>query len=630
MNLSPLVSSLVTVMRKRLCVLRFFLMLLLLYNNDKGFIMFLVQQRFIAFLFAVLILLLWQHTHAQTTLKSASDTSIKLQQRLKEKEVSQRIEEQHNAPHIQLNKKRPSLSGTTFPEESPCLTITHLELQLAPQVKQDKNTLAQFSFLNSVLNQYTQRCIGLKGVEFIVHQLMLALLNQGYTTSKIVIPKQDLTRHRLVFHLIPGTIGKVHFKNKNESSHWSYAFPIQTGDILNIRDIEQGIEQIKRLSHQDIDIQIVPGDQLGESDLILNALHADKNYIFNLGINNSGEKETGRYLINGQFSYENLFNRYDLLSISASSNANFWEKQYRFNALGLDFSVPHGYWTSGLSLYAQQNKKHSEGNITDLTITNTSHDISLFTQYLLYRNQTQKDTIEVQLGQHRAHSHYHIKSYDEEEKIEDDDSFSTKQKNTISLTLSLQHTYYFGDAQWDWAIYHQISKGKNVVLDAPLGQRSGFTVQSIDSNINIPFQIKQQRFIFLSTFHAQYAAKDLSGDQHISLGSQYTVRGFEMNNEFDDGELLSAERGMYLRNTLYMPIGQTSHTLYTGLDIGRVFIRNDDELKHRGEYLAGAAIGIQGEYHHIDYNIYMGIPLHGPKTFGSKRPSLMFSLSYTH
>lgn len=590
--------------------------------------MFITQQRIIAFILTVLILLLWQHTHAQTNPKDATfATSIKQEQRLKEKEISQRIEEQQNAPHIQLNKKQHSLSSDQFPKETSCLPISNYEIRLAPQIAQDKKILAQFSFLNLVLNQYKHRCIGLKGIEFIVHQLMLALLNQGYTTTKIVIPQQDVTTRQLIFHLIPGTIGQISVKDSNGSSHWSYAFPVKTGDVLNIRDIEQGVEQIKRLSHQDIQIQITPGDKLGESHLIFNTLHADKNYSWQIGIDNNGEKETGRYLMSGQFTYENLLNRYDVLDLSAIKNSDFWEKQHRFHALGLNYAIPYGYWTNSLSAYTQQSKSHSEGNLTNIAVNSVSHNLSLMTQYLVYRDQTQKDVLAAQLGKHWSHSKYDITTYDED--IKEIDAFRTKEKNTSSLTLSLQHTHYWGDIQWDWAIYHQMSKGKNVVLDAPSDKSSGFTVQSIDNNIRIPFQIKQQRFIFLSTFHGQYAAKNLSGNQHISLGSKYTVRGFEMNNEFDDGELLSAERGMYLRNTLYMPIKQSPHILYTGFDIGRVFVQNDDELKKRGEHLVGAAIGIQGNCYDIDYNVYISLPIYAPATFGSKRPSFLFGLSYT-
>lgn len=593
--------------------------------------MFLIQRQWISIFFALQILSLLQEVNAQTNQKNQTrDGIIKQQQRIKEKEVSKRIDQQQNAPHIHSDEKK-LLSGEKFPKEKYCQKINQFDIKLAPETKQDQHILQQFSFLQDIVNNYNHRCVGEKGVTFIAYQLMTALINKGYSTSRIMIPHQDIATHHFVFHLVPGTIGQINFNDVKEPTHWKYAFPFRQGDILNIRDIEQGIEQIKRLNNQDIDIQIVPGDQLGESHIIFISEHAKKNYTFDVSTDNYGEKETGRYLVNSHFSYENLFNRYDNLSLSTSRNVDFWQKQHDLKSYNLNFSMPFGYWTLGLSAFTERTQQNIKGNVTDIKLTNTNYDAGAFVQYLFYRNQVQKDTLEMRASQHLSNARYHIRIHDSDASTEEEtDSFTPERKMTRSIILSWQHTHYFKAIQWDLALYHQISQGKNIVLDSPSGKQATFTIQSVDSSIKAPFELNGLYVTFLSTFHGQYASKNLTGDQHIRIGSQYTIRGFDSDNSFHDGALLRAERGMYLRNTLYIPIGKTSHMFYTGVDVGKVFIRQDDELKKQGEHLVGAAIGLQGSYRHADYNVYMGIPISYPEEFGSKRPSLSFSLSYTY
>ncbi len=40
------------------------------------------------------------------------------------------------------------------------------------------------------------------------------------------------------------------------------AFPIKKGDILNIRRLEQGIEQMKRVSSSDVSMKLLPADNI--------------------------------------------------------------------------------------------------------------------------------------------------------------------------------------------------------------------------------------------------------------------------------------------------------------------------------------------------------------------------------
>ena len=61
------------------------------------------------------------------------------------------------------------------------------------------------------------------------------------------IPQQSLATGQLQFNLQIGRIEAVRYRPDLPHLPWHNAFPLREGDILNIRDIEQGLEQMRRI-----------------------------------------------------------------------------------------------------------------------------------------------------------------------------------------------------------------------------------------------------------------------------------------------------------------------------------------------------------------------------------------------
>lgn len=92
-------------------------------------------------------------------------------------------------------------------------------------------------------------------------------INAGYITTRVEIPSQDLLTKKLKLAVIPGRISEIIIVD-NDISKW--VLPFSQGDILNIRDIEQGLENIQRTPEVDVKINIVPGPENGTSNLVIN------------------------------------------------------------------------------------------------------------------------------------------------------------------------------------------------------------------------------------------------------------------------------------------------------------------------------------------------------------------------
>ena len=112
------------------------------------------------------------------------------------------------------------------------------------------------------LQRYESRCLGADAITEIARRVNRRILAQGYSTTRVSVAGQDLASQTLSFTLIPGVIRAVRFPEYG-GALWPSAFPAQPGDLLNLRDLEQGLEQMKRVPSTDVEMEIVPGASAG-------------------------------------------------------------------------------------------------------------------------------------------------------------------------------------------------------------------------------------------------------------------------------------------------------------------------------------------------------------------------------
>lgn len=106
------------------------------------------------------------------------------------------------------------------------------------------------------LAHYAGACVGKRGIDVLVKRLSQAILARGYVTTRVLVPEQDLSTSTLKLSLIPGVIRHIRFADETLRGTWKTAFPTRDGELLNLRDLEQGLEQMKRVSGQDVSMQI--------------------------------------------------------------------------------------------------------------------------------------------------------------------------------------------------------------------------------------------------------------------------------------------------------------------------------------------------------------------------------------
>jgi hemolysin activation/secretion protein len=543
-------------------------------------------------------------------------------------EQDRQAQQQRDAQQREASVRAPSVRSDVphveayppLPVETPCFRIDRIVLDVPeslPDAAKAQGASAlpmdRFAFARAWLDHYGGRCIGKQGVDVLVKGLSQAILSRGYVTTRVLVPEQDLTGGTLKLALIPGVIRHVRLADEALRGTWKTAFPIGDGDLLNLRDLEQGLEQMKRVTSQDVSMQIVPADLPGESDVVLDVKRG-KPWTVVASTDNSGTRATGRPQGNVSVGIDNPLGLNDLLNFGVSQDLQFGDKRLGSHGWNGFYSIPWGYWTATLSAYTNTYYQEIAAVNQTFVASGNSKTVDLKLHRVLSRSHNDVFGMQVRLSRRFGQSF-----------IEDTEIAQQRRNNTF-VEIGLTDRHYFGRAQFDSTLAYRQGIGafgaQADILAPGGGPTYRYRMAVLDGNLSVPLAIAQQPLRYVTTFHGQYTGNTLYYIDDLTIGSRYTVRGF-------DGEtMLAAARGFYWRNELQMPIGQTGQSIYAGLDYGRVWGPQPTALV--GTQLAGAVIGVKGNigtrFGAYAYDLFAGTPVYKPSGFPTTRVTVGFQL----
>jgi len=541
---------------------------------------------------------------------AAARTNAEQNQQIQQQRDAQQREQTINAPAVRSDVPKPDVFPT-MPHESPCFRIDTFALDV-PATLPDANRkdgasslpLDPFRFARDWLDHYKGECIGKRALELITKGLQQTILAKGYVTTRVLLPEQDLSTGMLKVALVPGVVRNIRFADPTLYGTWKSAFPARDGDLLNLRDLEQGLEQMKRVSSQDVDMKIEPTDAPGESDVVLNVTRS-KPWTFVASVDNSGTNSTGKWQGNVSLGLNNPLGLNDVFNIGANQDLSLGNKSLGSHGFNGSYSVPWGYWTATLSGNTNTYYQNIAGVNQTFVSSGNSQTTALRLARVLTRSQSDVFGAYVQLSKRFGESFI------------DDTDIPQQRRNNTFFEAGLTDRHYFGASQFDGTLaYRQGIGGLGATPDPyPTGPTYRYHMAVLDANLSVPFTVASQNFRYVATVHGQLTNDTLFYLDDLTIGSRYTVRGF-------DGEtMLAAEKGFYWRNELQWPLFQTGQTLYAGIDYGRVFGPNTALLA--GTQLAGAVIGIRGgtpaKYAGFSYDLFAGTPIYKPSGFPTAR-----------
>lgn len=534
--------------------------------------------KFAAFL-GLILLFAVPPSLAMDDVTPADRNTLDLRQKALLEQNSQQREALENAVQIDVPDALPVQT------DGPCFPIGNIAFNGAVHLSShDKSALQQ---------RYQNRCLDLAAINNAVRETTNLYLRHGYLTSQAYLQEQDLASGTLTISVSEGKLESIQLEGETPLA-LNMAFPGLTGRILNLRDLEQGMEQLNRLPSQQITIDIQPGKQPGSSIAVLRRAPRALPVEFSVGVDNSGQKSTGREQLSASMAIDNPLRLADRWWLTASRDSAF-SHRYGSHALSGGLSLPYGYWTLAYQ-YAWNDffqpipvgnnayRYAGQSNTHRLSINNT-----------LYRDGKQKLALEGALSRRRTENRLAGERLD----------VSSPTLSSVSGGLNYSATLAGGYFTLNPMASHGLHTWGATDDKAPHNgaPRAAFRKFSLSGSYFYPLA---PSLYFLTSAYGQTTPDNLYSSERISLGGDYSVRGFKE-------QTLTGNRGLYWRNELNWQFAALPTSgnlaLIAALDSGWIAGKSG---KTDGGNMTGTALGLSLSSRWINQSISLGVPLHFP------------------
>jgi len=468
---------------------------------------------------ALLSLLYFSSALAQAPLPADRELSRERQERLLQ-EQQRRLEELQSLPG--QVRSVPSLPAD---DSTDCLQINSIELNGADALSVRRRA--------ALIEPFVERCLTASDLNRLLSEITSAYLNRGYVTTRAYLPAQDLQDGVLQIQVIEGRLDSINGRNLSTALEISMSSPARIGERLNLRELEQLVDQLSRLPSRQISLELTPGEEVGSSRVVLQGQKL-KPWRVALNRHNDGQRSTGEQQWGLDFAWDSPLGLADQLSLRGSGDAV--SDHYKHSAThGLNYSLPYGWWTFNYfynhSYYRTKNYVQGFSFLLDGVSTTQA----LTAERVLHRNAVSKTAFG--LGLNHLRSRNYLDNY----------RLDVSSQRLTEQQVSFNHGRRIGPAFINVDLGYQRGVG---ALDA---QRSGhlqkgepvarYNKYTLTASYLHPFQWLGERFSFDSVFSAQRSEDVLFSPQRFSLGGLYSVRGFKEQS-------VTGDSGYYLRNQL--------------------------------------------------------------------------------
>lgn len=473
--------------------------------------------------------------------------------------------------------------------QGPCFTIHTITLSGVTLI----SAKAQQKLISPWLNQ----CLDMAKITELTTAISDWYISRGYITSRAFLTEQDLSQGELRLVVMEGKLS--HIRLDGESPRMlKMVFPGLEGKVLNLRDIEQGMEQINRLRSNPVQIEIVPDTEPGYSIVNLTAT-PEFPLSASFSLDNSGQKSTGEKQLNGSLSGNNLLGLADKWFVSGGRSSDF-ATGYDAQSFQTGVSVPYGYGLLDYS-YAWSNYRTTimnQGFPWMSTGDTKTHRLN--GSWVVFRNGDIKTALSAGVTQRSSRNWLN------------DAPLKSSTRNLSSLQLGINHTQkmFGGVATFNPGYSHGMPWFNAETDEEKIGDvpRAEFRKWNLSASFQRPVT---HDLLWLTSLYGQWSPDRLYGSERLTLGGESSVRGFKE-------QYLSGDNGGYWRNELNYPLftlpvlGQISATV--ALDGG--WLEKDRFDKFASGTLWGTAASLSSAGRWFASQITAGTPLAYPDWLG--------------
>jgi len=426
--------------------------------------------------------------------------------------------------------------------------------------------------------------MGISDIKQLLADIQNTYIRMGYTTTKpYPKPDQDLSSGALVIMVDEGRIAGIVDANGNKTLALSMAFPFLDGKVLNIRDIEQGLDQMNRLSSNQMKVKLIPQKKsLGYGTIVQVINHSDALSLYSASIqyDNHSDHSVRLYPRGIELSRDNALKLNDQWALSFSQ-ANGVNGQ-NSNSASLGVSIPFGY--SLLSYGYSQFEYHTlyKGLFRNFSMTGGTERHSFGLTQTVFRTQRSKTSVSVNLRHRDTHSF-----------IEDVVNEPGTQVMTVADVGVSQTLLGWLGATWSFDVRaHRGLRFWGAPKDpsdlTPMEPRFQFEKTTAMGSVYTQIPIVGVPLLYKGVGRLQHGRQPLFSSEQMAIGGLYSVRGFSDPIMGGTGALVQQDISTPLHHLMvWAPLTNVVQPLglhlIGGLDVGSV--------RPTGQSLWGTMVG---------------------------------------
>ncbi|WP_150747348.1 ShlB/FhaC/HecB family hemolysin secretion/activation protein [Pseudomonas fluorescens] len=527
----------------------------------------------------------------------AAESSAPGQEVLRQQQQQQRDLQQMQLEQRRRQLERGSFSGTpTAPENSDPVAVDERCWSISG-VRVGGVTLINRKTLNQRITPKLSPCMGENQINQVLASITELYVQAGYIASRPYLGTTPEAGQSLDILVDEGYVESIELADQSLPVALGGAFPGMLGKALNLRDLEQGLDQLNRLRSVDLSADIAPGSQPGASRIILRSRSRDQSrWALNLGLDNLGGASTGRDRNTLSLGLDSPLQINDVFNLSFGDTVNQGDRYSR--SASLYYAIPYGYWT--WSVFASHGEYRAPFKLSSLTFhsTGTTDQLSLRADRVLWRGQGHQLSANLQLA------HKEVDSYLERSRL-------AIQSPTLTVAEAGLNLFWLDSAVWNLDLnyaqglrwfgadddaerrFDRQPKAQFRKYRASLGQwRNG--------------RLGQQAWQWQSQLNVQYSPDPLPAIEQLLATDDSAVRGYRINSA-------SGASGAIWRNTLRLPLQTDLPVQITprlGLDSGVVQAGRGAPSQR----MSGGGVGVNLSWKNLqvdlDYQRSFSLPSH--------------------
>ena len=482
--------------------------------------------------------------------------------------------------------------------------------------------------VSGAVGPFEGRCLGLAGINGVLQAVTFAYVREGYVAARAYLPGQDLSGGVLRVAVVEGELAGITMNGSPTAGigERSTAFPGVVGRPVNLRDIEQGLEQMSRLPGVDARMSLAAGRKPGE--LVLDVRRrAGPLFYGDAGTDNLGSSSTGIYQDHFAVGLADLLGLNDRFNVdyqrsTSNSPLHLGEARPQGDSLSGGAELPWGYWTFGLSAARLGYRSQLQAALGPIPTSGSTDTVQLSAGRVVARDRVSRTSLIATLKWTDTRSYILGSLID----------VASYRLSVLRLELSHDRRLWggLGRVALGWSRGLGIlgaPDDRNTGAGSPKGQ---FGKVDLSASFLRVFPAGPTTLEYEGALSAQWSSDPLFSSEQMSVGGPGSVRGVR-------DALLFGNRAAVLTQTFAVPVAKPDdlglHVLgfnaleaYAGFDAGHV--SGQSKLGIAGGTIGGAAVGLRsrGGPVHFDFS-YSRIVAHSAGVLVDRHGLLAANLS---